>query len=131
MRARAVRTGPVQDGFDPDDLAQEAAIGILMSERTQPGNRHAARLRARQRMGRHRAKEAEYHKRKAPDLEAVTAAPEDAMFERILVHEILDLLPFALKEEALTVLVSGDGRALRRIGRVIRESLPQVMGRKQ
>ena len=77
-------------------------------------------------MGRHRKREAEYHNKKdgSQNVEVI-ALTEDKTYEQILIHEILDLLPFTLREEALTVLLSGDGRATRRVGRLIREHLPQ------
>lgn len=121
----AVR-GPVRYGFEPEDIGQEAAIGRLLAERKHPGNKLAAFLRARVRIARHRRKEGLWNSIRVPILDHDRAVA-GLQFERALIHEILDLLPYSKREEVLIGMLSGDGRVLRRLGRVIRKLLPGIL----
>ena len=56
----------------------------------------------------------------------IDKAAEDLKHELTLLHEILDLLPYVTKEEALRSLADGDGRIIRGVGRKIRELLPDL-----
>ena len=107
-------------GFEVEDLKQEAAVGVLMAERLHPGDKLARFLRVKGRVHRHKKKEAEWKNMRRSILGVEKASP-DKTYERILLHEILDLLPYAVKEETLTVLLEGDGRSIRRMGRIIQE----------
>lgn len=112
-------------GFDPDDVRQEEALGRLLAEKKHPGDLDCADSRAKVRAARHRKKEREWNQIRVQILHHDRVEPSLA-FERALVHEILDLLPYADKEDVLKALLEGDGRDMRRIGRLIRERLPKL-----
>jgi hypothetical protein len=82
-------------------------------------------MRARARIGRHRKKERDWNTLRVP-IQENDRAIVGVQFEQILVHEILDMLPYAVKEEALKAMIEDDGRKLRKIGRKIREELPHL-----
>jgi hypothetical protein len=116
---------PVQYGFEPEDVKQEAALGRLQAEVTKPGDAWAAESRAAIRVGRHRKKERAWAQLRIPilDHDKVT---EDIQYQQTLAHEILDLLPYATKDEVLTALLEGDGRNIRKAVRRIKEELPGI-----
>ena len=126
MRDLSRLIGPVRYGFEPEDRSQEGALGVIMAERTKPGDLWAGRSRAIVRIARHRKRERDWSIVRLPinSSDHVTSGLD---FEAIMLREILDLLPYSLKDEALVALVEGDGRVLRRVGREIREALPGVV----
>lgn len=112
-------------GFDRDDVRQEEALGRALAERRRPGDPDVAESRAKVRAARHRKKEREWNQIRIPIM-GHDKPVLDLAYETALVHEILDLLPYAMKEDTLKVLLEGDGRDLRRVGRLIREQLPDL-----
>jgi hypothetical protein len=121
----SLAVSPVRYGFEKEDVWQEGQVGILLSERRKPGDRWAGKMRARARIGRHRKKERDWNTLRVP-IQENDRAIVGVQFEQILVHEILDMLPYAVKEEALKAMIEDDGRKLRKIGRKIREELPHL-----
>ncbi len=115
----------VRNGFDPEDVRQEGAMGILQAEKERPGDKGLGRDRARRRIARHRRKEANHHGRIIIPVSPVHPETYALQYEMALAHEILDLLPYAIKEDVLKRL-QGDGRELRVVGRIVREALPGV-----
>lgn len=112
-------------GFETADIRQEEAIGVLLAERKHPGNKQVSRDRAKVRAARHRKKERAWNNLRIP-IREVDRTVEGLQFERALIHEILDLLPYATKEEVLKALLEGDGRQMRRVGRIVRELIPYL-----
>jgi hypothetical protein len=112
-------------GFEIEDVRQEGAIGILMAERCKPGDRLAGKSRAKARIGRHRKKERDWKNLKI-QVRQTERSVDGLQYEYALVHEILDLIPYTLKDEALIAMLEGDGRDMRRIGRLIREQIPGI-----
>jgi len=112
-------------GFEPEDIRQEAAVGALLAERCHPGNKLTKYLRSKVRVARHRHKEGEW-KRMRVTIVGNEPLDPGIDFDRILLHEILDLLPYVTKEEVLTALIDGDGNRLIKMGRIIRETLPGI-----
>ena len=119
--------GRVRYGFEPEDLHQEGALGIEQAKRRKPGDWWLAKMVARQRRARHKAKERAWNTMRAP-LEAIRKHDPGIQYARILIHEILDLLPYAKRAEVLTAMLSGDWRRIYRAGRVIRRALPGLSG---
>ena len=120
--------GPLIYGFEKEDVAQEMALGVIMSEKCKPGNIKATESRAKTRAGRHKKKEREWNnfrvsiisKDKPVDMEKM-------MFNRVLLHEVLDLIPYSLKKETLNVLLKdGDERKINRLGKAIARLLPML-----
>lgn len=120
-------TGRVRYGFEPEDLHQEGALGIEQAKLRKPGDWWLAKMVARQRRARHKAKERAWNTMRAP-LEAIRKHDPGIQYARILIHEILDLLPYAKRQEVLTAMLSGDWRRIYRAGRVIRRALPGLAG---
>lgn len=112
-------------GFEPEDVRQEFAVGALLAERHRPGDRLLAYLRGKVRAARHRAKERNWSRFKIGILDR-DKGKYDLQFERALVHEILDLLPYASKERVLKALLSGDGRSIHHAGGLVRRELPNL-----
>jgi len=127
MRVAAARRG-VRCEWDPDDIKQEAKIGIFIAERECPGDRAHGKNRARQRIARHIKRECGWWslRRNLPDQEWPGYAREDDVFRGIIVREMLDLLPYAVKGEVLFALLSNDGKRIKRAGRLVREALPGI-----
>ena len=123
--------GPVSYGFEPEDLVQERALGTLMAHRLHPDNGLKAWDRCRSRIGRHREKEADYKRIKDAlkiEIRSKTTVSDEQMYASVMVHEILDLLPLAVKENALQAMLLDDGRKFRKIGREIREAIKSKGG---
>ena len=56
----------------------------------------------------------------------LTAPNDDQhIYEVLLLREILDLLPYSLREETLLALLSTDGRKINKAGRKVRKVLPE------
>lgn len=126
MHAVSYRRLGVRYGFEREDVSQEFELGKIMSERTRPGNKLSAWCRGKVRAGRHRKKEREWAQIRLPITEyAKTIDPNQ--YELALAHEIMDLLPYAEKEGVLKALLEGDGREMRRVGRMIREKFPRLV----
>jgi len=124
-----IKSRGVVYGFEPEDVAQEQALGRIMSERIHPGDGWQAWQRSRGRAGRHREQEAKYKRLKQSlfflaDIRSTVS--DQQMYSAVMVHEILDLLPLAKKEEAMKAMMEDDGRTYRRIGREVREMLPGI-----
>jgi len=117
-------------GFEPEDIAQERALGRFVSERAHPGDTWLAWQRSNGRATRHRKQEAKYKCLKETfRIEIRSSVTSDQqMYAAVMVHEILDLLPLAKKEEVLKAMMRDDGRVYRRIGREVREILPGING---
>ena len=118
----------VRSEWDPDDIKQEALYGIFIAERECPGDRAHGRNRARQRIGRHIRRECRGWELRTslPDREWPGLARYDRTEEIILIREILDLVPFAVRDEVLFALLSNDGKRLKKAGRLVRESVPGI-----
>lgn len=125
---RPIRARGVRSEWDPDDIKQEARMGIMIAERECPGDRAHGRNRARQRIGRHLKRELSWWERRAPlpAREWPGFAKTDRIEEVILIREILDLLPFVVRDEVLFALLSNDGKRLKKAGRLVRESVPGI-----
>lgn len=126
MRDIGLKEGPVRSGFEPEDRYQEGAVGILMSERTKPGDRWAGRSRAIVRRARHMKRERAWNILRVPIQDSDKVEMSKA-FEKALLHEVLDLIPYAKRQEVLKALLSKDGRKIRRAGRIVRENLPRPL----
>lgn len=115
-------------GFEPEDVAQERALGRFMSERLHPGDGWQAWQRSKGRVRRHREQEAKYKRLKESFRIEVRSSvtSNQQMYAAVMVHEILDLLPLAKKEEAMKAMMADDGRIYRRVGREVREMLPGI-----
>ena len=122
----ALSRGGVRDGFDHEDERQERDLGRWQSEQRWPGDRWKAWMRSRRRVAFHRRREARWHTLRVP-MDEKYRAVLDRTYQTILVHEILDLLPFAVKEDVLKVLLTKDGRLYRKAGRRVREALPELV----
>lgn len=121
-------TGGVRYGFEWDDVRQERAIGAIMAERTKPGDSWAAYSRGKVRVARHRKKEAQWNTFKISIRE--TSKGDDfweTKYNQILIHEILDLLPYSFQNKVKKALEIGDGRTINKVGRLIREMLPHLV----
>lgn len=113
----------VISGFDKDDERQERALGHLMAQRLHPGNKWAAILRGRARVGIWRKKEAKWNSIRV-DLTGAEKATIGLRMDQIEVHEYLDLLPHVMdRKKAEEILLSNDGRKIARLGRIIRKRL--------
>lgn len=112
-------------GFEKDDVEQEEALGLIMAERCQPGNASAALSRAKVRVGRHRKRERDWNSIRVTIRNVdKTHNEDDLRMNQIFLHEILDMLPYALREEVLRELAKGDGRKLGRLGKSIARLFP-------
>ncbi len=115
----------VRYGFEYEDVNQEFALGKILSRKRRPDDGFAAYQRGKTRAARHRKKEREWNQIRVPIMESDKEVAND-QFEKALLHEILDMLPYALKEDALRALLADDGRMIRRVAREIRETLPNL-----
>jgi len=100
-----------------------------VANRKKPGDKLYAWSLAKKRIGRHRKKESRYNTLRVSirDFEPTTPGLQ---YEQALIHEIMDLLPYANKEEALKELLTAaeDGRTLRKIKRLLKGKLPGLNG---
>jgi len=112
--------GPVRSGFEREDRCQEAALAVLMSERTKPGDHDAARSRAKVKVGRLKKREARWNGFAVRIMVPNVRFEDEQLFNELHVREILELLPAALKDETKEALLQNEGRKLRRLGRIIR-----------
>jgi len=119
--------------YDTEEIRQVRKIATHTAERERPGNKQHAFLRGKQAVGRYRIKERRYYELHvnanedwlmAIDAERAVTMRDD--YNTFLVREILDLLPFTIKDEVLTALLSNDGKRIGRVGRLIRETLPKL-----
>lgn len=125
MLPASVLTGPVRYGFEPEDRAQEAALGAIIAEKKDPGNPMTAFSRAKVRVARHNQKERRWNKFKVGIKDSSRTTDDTAKMNQIYLHELLDFAPF-LKGDVQKLLEDGaDGREARRVGRLIRENLPE------
>lgn len=116
----------VRAGFDRDDEAQERKIGFLLSERCKPGDKWAARSRGIVRVARHRKKEAQWNKVRVAIAGAAEMGEIDLRMNQLMVHEILDLLPYIKRREVLEAMLSNDMKRILKAGRLVREELPNL-----
>jgi hypothetical protein len=126
MSSASIPTGPVRYGFEFEDLNQERALGAILSERRNPGDKDAAGCRAKVRAWRHQKKERMWNKFRVPIKDdSKTSSDDSARMNQIYLHELLDFAPY-LKGEVQKLIESGvDGREAIRVGRLIREKLPE------
>jgi len=117
----------VRNGNDPADVYQEGAIAIYLAQIKYPGNRRHAQLRARQRIYRWREKEWKWL-RKREQLRDYAADEKDRqLFEVLLLREVLDMLPYAVREEALLALLDPTDRKIEKAGEKVRGHLPMSL----
>jgi hypothetical protein len=114
----------VRSGFDREDEAQERRIGFLLAERCKPGDKWAARSRGIVRVARHRKKEAQWNKIRVPIVGAAEKGEMNLRMDQIMVHEILDLLPYIKRREVMDAMLSNDMKQIMKAGRIVREELP-------
>lgn len=117
---------PVVYGFEVEDVQQENALGRLQAQAIHPENPVRAYFRGRCRTGRWKKQEYEYARfKESLRIQVYSERPKDDLtaFNAALVHEILDLLPLAQKEETLKAMIDDDGRVLTRVGRQVRDTL--------
>lgn len=115
----------VRYGFEWEDERQERAIGFLQAERNRPGDKHLAYQRSTTRVARHRNKERQWKCARRPIEDHDYSVREvECRRAQVIVHEILETLPSYLKEEIMQALCSGDGRRIRKVGRLVKEVLP-------
>ena len=117
----------VRAGFDRDDENQERQIGFLLAERRKPGDPWAARSRGIVRVARHRKKEAQWNTIRVPISGAEKSETEIRM-DQLMIHEILDLLPYIQRREVADAILSNDMKKIMKAGRIIREILPDLEG---
>jgi len=133
MPAVSLRHG-VRYGFEPEDVRQEYSLGRILSFRRRPGDEFSARSRGKVRSARHKKQEQKYNEIRI-SLDELTIKPGSdekfepkaspgLQFEHALAKEIMDMLPYAEREEILKSLLEGDRREMRRIGRMFRERFP-------
>lgn len=114
-------------GFEKDDERQEFQLGKLLWLSTHPGHPDGD-LKGYRRLIFHRKRMAKHHGGlRVRMIEEITKADYGLEYENLLVKEILALLPYAVKQEALRALAGADGRSIRRAGRLIRENLPDLV----
>lgn len=111
--------------YDVEEIKQVRAIATEAAAKERPGNSQHAWKRGQQAVGRYRIKERRYYELHiSADVERPVTMEAD--YNAFLVREILDLLPFTMKDEVLTALLSNDGKRIGRAGRLIRETLPKL-----
>jgi hypothetical protein len=115
----------VPNGFDFDDERQEAALGMHLAGLRKPGDAWAAHSRAKVRVARHRNRERQWNSIKIPIYDHDRGVM-GLQFEQALIHEIMDLLPYSYREDALKGLLSGDGRVLRKVKRLLEDKAPGI-----
>lgn len=118
---------PIRACYDVEEIGQVAKIAIHIAESQHPGDRGHGKHRARQAIARYRIKERRWFDVRVPLSRVIGGVDEDRRrFELILVREILDLLPYTVRDEVLTALLSNDGKRINRAGRLVREALPHI-----
>ncbi len=115
--------------YDPDEVKQEAKIAMHIAHEQRPEDLAFVRSRARQAIGRHLRRQRKHVIGRvsiAAAMHVPDAAETQRAYEAILLREILDLLPYTVKDEVLTALLSNDGKRIGRAGRLVRATLPGV-----
>jgi len=140
MSIATARKQYIRLGFDREEERQERDFGAFLAERRHPGNKFVLFSRQRVRVARHRHKEglwsdfkkkliAEshggiFHNKIPIPVTSMDRASMETQMSQIMLHEILDLLPYITREEAIRVVLEGDGRGIRRMGTKIRGMVP-------
>lgn len=108
-----------------DDLRQERALAEVLSKKY--GHEKARTgLRVIKRTQRHRKREFRYADIFVP-LPQDDGGRDDLAFERILVRELIELLPYAAREAVAVALSTQKHRKIRKAAILVRESLPREM----
>jgi len=108
-----------------DDLDQERALAEVLSKKYGHEEPRTA-LHVVRRARRHRKKEFQYAAIYVP-LPEQDHGREDIAFERILVHELMDLLPFTAREAIVVALSTQKHRKIKKAATIVRENLPREM----
>lgn len=127
-------------GFDREEEKQERDLGAYLAQLKHPGNTFVSLSRQRGRVARHRHKEGLwsgfkkkliseghcgiFHNKIPIPVTSKDRASMETQVSQITLHEILDLLPYITREEAIRVVLEGDGRGIRRMGTKIRGMVP-------
>lgn len=119
----SLKSRGVRSGFDWDDENQERKLGFLMADRCKPGDTWAARSRGIVRVARHRKKEAQWNHIRV-NISGAEKAEVKTRMDQIMVHELLDLLPYTERGIVTKALEANDERRIKRAGRIVRKLLP-------
>lgn len=117
----------IDDWLDRDDEKQEIELGKLLWLRTHPGDDRDALLKGYRRRQFYRKRQARWAALRIGMIEEITRCDIGLDFETLLLREIMELLPLAVKRSVLKALLSADGRKIVKAARLVREAQPEVI----